>query len=125
MMQCVKCSGALVAKEVGAVEIDQCELCSGIWCDLGELRSVLDASFVEELRNHTDNNAGHDGLRAKCPRCGGDGSMVPVLAPGSTEMHIDTCAVCFGVWLDGGELEELVETSPWRRLRRWWHSRSA
>lgn len=43
----------------------------------------------------------------KCPKCGMD---LQTLTKGSVE--IDTCFNCHGVWLDAGELEQIVSQGP-------------
>ena len=113
-MQCVKCPGKLAKVVVDHVEVDRC---SGVWCDLGELKWLRTQQLDDRLRNAEDNNHGHDELRARCPRCGGDGHMVPMRSPEG--LTLDTCSVCFGVWLDGGELERLTEAGWASRVRRW------
>ncbi len=107
-MDCVKCEGQLEKLRVGRIEVDQCPQCSGIWFDFGELEEALQAADVDRLKNRVDNNAGHDALEAPCPVCGGRGKMVPVKDM-KHGLHIDTCTVCYGHWLDGGELEALRE----------------
>jgi Zn-finger nucleic acid-binding protein len=109
VMQCVKCDGELKKVDMHGVEVDQCEACSGIWFDFGELEKVLAQDDVAKLKNVVDNNQGDDARRAPCPSCGGDGKMVPVVSARDHGIHIDTCIVCYGQWLDGGELERLKE----------------
>jgi Zn-finger nucleic acid-binding protein len=89
------------------VEVDQCNKCSGIWFDFGELQDVLDQENIDRLKNVVDNNAGQDERKSSCPRCGGEGTMVQVTSFADKGVHIDTCPVCYGQWLDGGELEAL------------------
>ena len=43
----------------------------------------------------------------KCPKCGMD---LQTLTKGKVE--IDTCFNCHGVWLDAGELDEIVKHGP-------------
>jgi hypothetical protein len=105
-MKCVKCDGTLRRVDVEDVELDQCEACSGIWFDSGELRRILGKRSIERLRSMAKARKEDDEKRATCPRCKGEGKLVQVTDL-STEIHIDTCAVCGGQWLDGGELEIL------------------
>ena len=108
-MKCVKCDGELKKVTFGETEVDQCKKCSGIWFDFGELEDVLDQENIEKLRNVVDNNAGQDAAKGSCPRCGGEGKMVQVTDFRDKKVHIDTCPVCYGQWLDGGEIDALKQ----------------
>ncbi|MEJ2201722.1 MAG: zf-TFIIB domain-containing protein [Desulfuromonadaceae bacterium] len=107
-MQCVKCNGELQRVTLGEIEVDKCVKCSGIWFDIGELDKILESSSIDTLKNEIDNNHWQDALKGKCPRCGGTGNMVQVTSLKNPDIHIDTCSVCYGQWLDGGEIEELT-----------------
>ena len=109
-MQCPKCDGELNTKKIEDIEVDQCKRCSGIWFDFDELRQVLDKGTQESLKNRVENNEGDDERRTPCPKCGGNGKMIDVVDP-AHDIHIDTCSVCYGQWLDGGEYEKLKEKS--------------
>lgn len=102
-MDCVKCEGKMRQVDVDGVVVDQCEACAGIWFDSGELSRVLGMKSVEALKSLTKTSKVDDAKRARCPRCKGEGKLVRVAALESN-IHIDTCAVCGGQWLDGGEL---------------------
>jgi len=109
-MKCVKCSGELEKVTVGGVEVDQCPKCSGIWFDFGELQKILGQPDLDRLKGSAPGaaaSAAQDAVRGHCPRCGGAGNMVPVTDLHHQGVHIDTCLVCYGQWLDGGELEVL------------------
>jgi len=109
-MKCIKCEGDLVLVRVGDVEVDQCDTCHGIWFDSGELAKIVGAKDVEALRTRAvaekdaeKRRKASDLKRASCPRCKGEGKLVQV-ASVTADIHIDTCAVCGGEWLDSGEL---------------------
>lgn len=108
-MQCVKCDGQLRPVTLGDVEIDRCDKCSGIWFDVGELAKILDSDLIESLKSEVDRSHGRDVQKGKCPRCGGTGNMVQVTSLRNADIHIDTCSICYGQWLDGGELEGLSD----------------
>jgi Zn-finger nucleic acid-binding protein len=108
-MQCVKCDGQLEKVTIGQVEVDKCSSCSGIWFDLRELDKILESGSIASLKNAVDNNQRHDTQKGQCPRCIGSGNMVQVTSLKNPDVHIDTCSVCYGQWLDGGELEELSD----------------
>ncbi len=116
-MQCVKCDGELQRISLGQVEVDKCAKCSGVWFDISELDKILESGSIDSLKNEIDNNQGQDRQKGKCPRCGGTGNMVRVTSLKNPEIHIDTCSVCYGQWLDGGELEELSDQGFISKIR--------
>ncbi|AKT39152.1 zf-TFIIB domain-containing protein [Chondromyces crocatus] len=105
-MRCAKCDGTLQRVLVEDVELDQCNRCSGIWFDAGELRRIQDKRSIDKLRSLAGAQSADDERRGTCPRCKGVGWLVRV-ASWDADIHIDTCAVCGGQWLDAGELELL------------------
>ena len=120
-MKCVKCDGQLHRVPVGDVEVDQCDRCAGIWFDARELDRVLVQKSVDALRRLHPPRADLDERRGRCPRCRGAGDLVRV-ASTTASIHIDTCPVCGGQWLDGGELEMLRQegfTGSMKRLFSW------
>jgi len=105
-MNCVKCDGQLRKIVIGEVEVDKCEL-----------EKILERESIDRLRNEIDNNEGHDEHRGQCPRCGGTGNMVRVTSLKDADIHVDTCSVCYGQWLDGGEIEHLKDQGILDRIR--------
>ncbi len=105
-MKCVKCEGQLHRVEVGDVDVDQCDGCAGIWFDAHELDRVLGQKRVDALHRLQAPRADLDQRRGRCPRCRSGGDLVRV-ASLAAPIHIDTCAICGGQWLDGGELDSL------------------
>lgn len=110
-MKCPKCGEPLEKVQIDEVEVDQCPSCSGIWFDFGELSAILSAKDISALMNRATDSVGHDETEASCPACGGEGKMIPI-EHGKHGIHVDTCTVCHGHWLDGGELEQLQEKAP-------------
>jgi Zn-finger nucleic acid-binding protein len=109
-MQCPKCEQELMHQQFGEVEVDQCSLCQGVWLDLGELR-VLRQQKNTNYSQGSGETAVHDALSAPCPRCGGAGNMTRVHDLKRPDIVMDTCPVCYGIWLDGGELDKLTESN--------------
>jgi len=109
-MKCVKCDGELVPVTIDNTEVDQCNKCSGIWFDFNELEQALASKEIKKLKSTVDNSTDFDSKTASCPRCQGKGKMIPVVDM-EHNIHIDTCTICYGQWLDGGELEKLQEKS--------------
>jgi len=107
-MKCPACGLALAEMTVGGVKVDLCrEGCGGIWFDHLELQQVDD---VEEAAGETlaavspavDASVRPGGARA-CPRCGHPAMTQHRYGPRSNVL-VDECNRCEGIWLDGGEL---------------------
>ena len=120
-MRCVKCEGQLVTVRVDGIDVDQCDRCAGIWFDAHELSRVLRRrGAAAALAGRVKPAAGsgeHDERRGRCPRCKGEGYLVRLALPRAT-IHVDSCAICGGKWLDGGEIDLLQRRTLGDRVRR-------
>ena len=107
-MKCPKCDRKLVATKVREVEVDRCKGCRGIWCDHRELGELLGQSNWR-LAKLTDSKQRDDlNLRkGKCPR--DDSDLIRVSSAECQDVVIDSCPKCQGIWLDGGELKNLLD----------------
>ncbi|MGE0707403.1 MAG: zf-TFIIB domain-containing protein [Planctomycetota bacterium] len=95
--RCPKCQHKLWHLDRAGNVVELCSGCRGMWFDTGELTVLLGVyRRLEAARGAAT------GLL--CLRCGGELRELPY--PG-TEVAIDVCAACQGVWLDRGEFEEL------------------
>lgn len=102
-MNCPKCALPLVQKRFKErpTDVDYCEKCRGIWFDDGELSTIIG---VPARNLGAPANARPSALR--CPRCAKPLVLFPY--PGTMTL-INGCRTCRGVWLDGGEYQELVK----------------
>ena len=106
-MKCPKCNTETLNEFlVQGVTVDRCSSCTGIWFDAQELSELLaeDARHVASLRrgNISDEAGGQKGF---CPR---DASrLLRVYNAIDRSVILDACAVCRGIWLDGGEFDKL------------------
>lgn len=114
-MQCPRDEATLVSGTYeGDVVVERCSLCSGIWLDRGELERI------QEIREHDYSKelAGLDlvGLAYEqarqaarpgisCPRC--KVPLVPEEYAYCSQILVDRCIDCGGVWLDAGEVQAL------------------
>jgi Zn-finger nucleic acid-binding protein len=92
---------------VKGVEVDRCPDCGGIWFDPVELGALLELD-PGSLRPLTSGAASPqaNAQPARCPR---DATpMIRVASARKRSVILDTCLRCRGLWLDGGELAELV-----------------
>lgn len=109
-MKCPRDKSKLVSTTVEDLRLDSCPTCRGIWFDAGELAEARDridpdvAWLDFDLLRHPESYALHPGSDP-CPRC--QASMCRVRY-GETEVDIDTCPFCHGVWLDEAQLSDII-----------------
>ena len=97
--RCPKCAGELLHVETGGETVEVCAGCRGLWFDAGELTVMLGV-----YRRLDTARAGRAGVF--CVRCGDDVELKELPFPG-TEIDVDVCPQCRGIWLDDGELQLL------------------
>ena len=101
-MLCPKCRKATLAEmQVGDVRtaVDQCRSCGGIWFDRKELEVIMDLAAKD-----LSIPAAAEETRRTCPR---DFENLATFKYPQTEVMVDMCRRCEGLWLDGGELTEI------------------
>jgi len=110
-MNCLVCRNKrLKSEQITGVKIDRCPECGGIWLDMLELEKLL-RPLGDELRQR-DRSVPADGpdtpesQRHACPRCKGT-YLIKLNHLAGKDVIIDSCTVCFGNWLDGGEFSKL------------------
>ncbi len=83
----------------GITRIDVCPSCLGGWFDATELARVLSVA-VERLSAPGDAELSD----RPCPKCG-----IPLsgIDYPETEIEVDVCGHCHGIWLDRGEFRAL------------------
>ncbi len=111
-IKCPACFNALTSLQVGAVNVDVCRGCGGIWFDAFELQRVDEEhetagdwllQIEREQRIQVDTQR-----KRECPRCEGVKLKRRYYSP-RRQVEIDECPGCGGYWLDAGELEKIRE----------------
>jgi Zn-finger nucleic acid-binding protein len=97
--------------------IDSCPKCWGIWFDAGEMKGLLQSEalkrqFLTDSRVKTAHTYSLSSGDRRCPRC--RQTMERPVVGGIT---VDVCRTCAGVWLDSGELNQLVSEYKKKGLR--------
>lgn len=117
---CPKCPPStpdrtLAALTLEGYEINRCATCGGMWFDKGELGSLLnsDTRRVNAILGGSD-DGGADTKTGKCPR--DHKRMFRVKSERNRLITIETCGLCQGIWLDGGEFERIKKHQPNVRL---------
>ncbi len=101
---CPNCSGKFEAVRVGPYMVDRCATCAGLWLDERELEKILalDHRALKQKRAETSPGLNKSGKKGKCPRCGGTLIQLTNLR---ANVKTDSCSVCYGLFLDRGELD--------------------
>ena len=108
-MQCPVCNVALRQTDLGEhrfVVLDKCETCKGTWFDEGEL-DRLDESVWTNIEEHTFHEVEGDHQSVACPKC--SVPLTPLSPTDAQDLIVDRCSSCNGFWLDGGELDRIVD----------------
>ncbi|NQU68082.1 MAG: zf-TFIIB domain-containing protein [Candidatus Marinimicrobia bacterium] len=111
-MDCPKCKMELLKKSIQGIEVDECNHCEGIWFDNDELRLIKDK--IDSDLNWMDFDIWKHPEKFKpkstkyvCPVCE---SPMNVLDYDKTEVEIDYCTTCKGIWLDKNELQNIIDS---------------
>ncbi|MGD2175866.1 MAG: zf-TFIIB domain-containing protein [Candidatus Brocadiaceae bacterium] len=118
-MQCLNCNREMINQTVltreDQISYDTCEACGSLWLDAGELDKMafqVEGSIEFSSRDRAGDSGAEGGA---CPRCEGVG-LEAVRFLGASDIVLERCSNCGGVWLDGGELDlvnrELEEIMP-------------
>lgn len=110
-MRCPRCNCDLETTVVDDIEVDVCLSCKGIWFDDDELRQAKDISEPDANWMDFDIFKHHERFKIdvdeiKCPGCS---RRMCSLKYDATEIVIDACPSCKGVWLDEAELGHIIE----------------
>ncbi len=115
-MRC-PCDNAALESQVyeGDVKVDVCPSCQGMWLDKGELEQIeeiQERDYSEELKRLPDLiGSAYEMARQKmlpvicCPKCGAEMSNHEYAY--CSQIMIDVCPKCEGIWLNKGEIEAL------------------
>ncbi len=116
-LKCPQDQSVLAARLYEAdIQVDVCKECDGVWLDRGELERIqetVENDYRDELENMPESTvqayrvARHERERAalSCPSCAAE--MSEREHGYCSQIYIDVCVECQGVWLQAGELKAL------------------
>ena len=109
-MKCVHDQSAMNSKSIDSFVIEECQSCKGIWFEKGELRKTKDErnpnlNWLDFDVFHPSTDQEISETKLKCPQ---DQSQLFAVNYGNTQVEIDVCPKCEGIWLDGGELNKII-----------------
>lgn len=110
-MKCPKCLAELKEFYSHDLKLARCFSCNGIWFDKNELKKLIDERDKDLAWMHFDlwskkEKFGADRGKKLCPKCK---KAMAVLKYNNSEVEVDICADCGGVWLDSGEFTKIVD----------------
>jgi len=85
------------------VEVDTCQKCGGVWFEKGEVGDFT--RFAKDIPDFARLVKEAKPSSKACPEC--HTNMKEMKYTASSELIIDYCATCSGMWFDGGEMGEL------------------
>ncbi len=111
-MKCPSCENQEIQScQIGPVKIDSCEKCGGLWFDTDELRKVKDIKISDanwfDIDLWKDESKFSSVVAEKtCPKC--EKALYRIKYDNS-DIEIDICKDCKGIWLDKGEFEKVLK----------------
>jgi Zn-finger nucleic acid-binding protein len=99
---CPDCGAEMKETRMHGVDLDLCPECNGIWLDHGELKEILQRRISE--RANPRDMAAANACDRTCPEC-----KRHLFVRHFAGCEIDQCINCAGIFLDGGELEQIQE----------------
>jgi len=94
------------------IEFEGCPKCHGMWLDKDELRKLknkINDGQLHWLNRQVDNIDTVSAVASlrPCPKC--PSTKLRSIVFGHSGVVIDTCPNCYGVWLDRGEFDTIVQ----------------
>lgn len=112
-MDCPICQKPMIVLELDQVEVDHCLTCGGVWLDAEEMDLLLSESAGGgDIRSHMKPDTTTTEKKRECPICSKKMEKLRIHRDGhDASVLIDRCKRGHGTWLDGGELEQIVQLS--------------
>lgn len=110
-MKCPNCKKPTLKKiDFYKVEIDKCSKCQGLWFDYDELRKAKDEkdenlSWLDIDLWQENNKFDLSLIEKKCPLCQ---KSLYQIKYGQSDIEVDICRSCKGIWLDKGEFKQII-----------------
>lgn len=112
-MMCPQCHTKMRHTEAKSLRLQRCPKCRGAWYEAEELRLLKDLEDKGDYRwididlwRDAEKFAASEPQRGR--KCPNDGSPLLTVHYGDSEIHVDICQGCEGVWLDGGEYPKIL-----------------
>jgi len=110
-MKCPQCDIGLEQTLLAGVAVEYCPRCYGLWFDENELQWAKDKKDqdlkwldIDLWKNEAEFHADLGGKL--CPV-----NRLPLyeVRYGDSDIRVDVCSICHGIWLDRGEFKDIIE----------------
>lgn len=111
MDKCPNCVSTSMDKHVfHQQEVEQCQVCNGIWLEAGELNDALSVADNGHSKVVLEEALGEmlGASERHCHVC--DTKLFRYYLMSGFEVEVDACPSCSGVWLDKDELEKVTHS---------------
>jgi len=111
MKQCPQCNVEFQQALLAGVEIDYCPRCYGLWFEEKELEWAKDAKDrnLQWLDIDLWKDTGSFQIQKGAKLCPTDRMPLYEVRYGDSNIKVDVCSICSGIWLDRGEFIEIIE----------------
>ena len=115
-MNCPVCNRSLTAEKYQYLPYHYCKQCGGMWVDAKLLKNLAVRMTVDMnikprekkyFQPRTVERPPKDGRIRLCPKCAGP--MKQINYAYDSNVIIDRCNACEGIWLDNGEMMRLAQ----------------
>ena len=109
-MKCADCGKDLVAAQEGGVRLDKCLNCGSIWLLDRNFKRLKDTQdkFVRWIDPELWSDIGKHEIGRGSRMCPGCGRALREVRYADSDVVIDICPDCRGVWLHKGEIDKIV-----------------
>lgn len=105
---CPVCEQEMAIKKINDISTLSCAKCEGVWLTKGELNAILHPDDWDLEYCTTEHGADAPTSGRKCPECPNThlrkGNFIEY-----SNIAIDYCPECGGIWLDRGELDDITK----------------
>jgi len=97
--------------KIGNMEVGYCEKCQGYWFDKDELRKIKDEKLDNAKWFDFDlwKDFSHFNAKKSNKKCPTDDIELYALDYDNSDIKIDICKECHGIWLDKGEFKKIIQ----------------
>jgi len=115
-MKCPRCDGAeLVQEVVDRLVVEKCPDCGGMWFDQASFDKVSDSPPAQLVDADRPRREPSDSTELACPAC--MGRLIKLSSVDNPAVAAYGCAVCYGRWIDGGQMALMGRKGLFGRLR--------